>query len=92
MLEEETALRQKLVELVHAAGIYGLREESLEEAFVSGTVDPHLKEIGIDSLSEMELCIAIEREFGVEIVPADISKLDTLMGLTRRIARLQDVG
>ena len=89
MALSELTLRQTLIRLVHQAGIFGLRDDGLEEAFISGQVNPNLKDIGIDSLSEMELCIGIENELGVSIVPAELEKLATLDAVVARIQQLQ---
>jgi acyl carrier protein len=82
---EESDLRRTLVRLVNEAGIFGLRDDNLEEGFIAGTEDPQLSEMGIDSLSEMELCIAIENTFHVSIVPAELQKFQCLGDVLRRI-------
>ena len=86
---DEYVLRGTLTGLVRQAGIFGLRDDDLEKAFISGEVDPNLKDIGMDSLSEMELCIGIENELGVSIVPAELEKLATLDAVVARIQQLQ---
>ena len=89
MTESERTLRENIVRLVHQAGIFGLRDDDLENTFISGAVNPNLKDIGIDSLSEMELCIGIENELGVSIVPAELEKLATLDAICQRIQQLR---
>ena len=89
MALSDVRLRQTLIRLVRQAGIFGLRDDDLEEAFISGEANPNLKDIGIDSLSEMELCIGIENELGVSIVPAELEKLATLEAVVARIQQLQ---
>jgi acyl carrier protein len=89
MKESERSLRRTLVALIHQAGILGLRDDDLQEAFISGATNPTLPDIGTDSLSEMELCIAIEEELGVAIAPAELGKLITLEALLERVDRLQ---
>jgi acyl carrier protein len=89
MPNSEHDLRKTLVRLVHQAGIFGLRDDDLEDAFISGEVNPNLKDMGIDSLSEMELCIGIENELGVSIVPAELERLATLGAVVDRIQQLR---
>jgi acyl carrier protein len=81
--------REALVHLVHSAGIFGLRDDDLERDFIAGKIDPELEKIGVDSLSEMELCIAIENEWGVSIVPAELGSLKTLNGILQRVDALR---
>jgi acyl carrier protein len=92
MTGSERTLRETLVRLIHQAGIFGLRDENLDAAFISGDVNPRLRDIGIDSLSEMELCIGIESELGVSIVPAELEKLEDLETLVIRIAKFAAPG
>jgi acyl carrier protein len=51
------------------------------EAFVAGTSDVPLADFDIDSLALMEVCIAIELNLGVEIVPGDLAELTTMGGI-----------
>lgn len=87
MAESERILRQHLVRLIHQAGIFGLRDDDLEDPFISGDVNPSLEDIGIDSLSELELCIGIENELGVTISPAELVELTRLDHIIDRIGR-----
>lgn len=87
--EVERELRLTLATLVHTAGIFGLREEGLEREFLEGKVDVQLSALGMDSLSAMELCIGIEQELGVSIVPTELTQLKTLGDLVGRIKKLQ---
>ena len=86
---DNQALREHLVRLIHQSGIFGLREADLEEPFIRGEVNPELAEIGMDSLSEMELCIAIENELGVSIVPVELERMKRLDDLFDRIRFLR---
>jgi len=83
--EAERTRRQTLARLLYEAGIFGLTDEDIEEEFISGNINPKLTDIGIDSLSEMELCIGIENEFGVSIAPTELHNLATLDDLLDRI-------
>jgi acyl carrier protein len=77
--------RSELAHMLRASGVFGLRDQGLEDDFIAGRTNPLLADLGIDSLAEMELCIAIENEFGVSIVPADLGDLKTLEGVLQRI-------
>lgn len=77
--------RSTLVQMLRNAGIFGLRDDNLEQDFVLGVVNPLLKDLGLDSLSEMELCIAVENTFNVSISPASLSRFSSLDDLVTRI-------
>jgi len=81
----EKEVRTRLSHIVVNSGIFGLRDQGLEQSFIDGEASPALRDIGIDSLSEMELCIGIENEFGVTIVPAELERLGTLGAVVNRI-------
>jgi acyl carrier protein len=86
--EHDRHTREALVHMVRVAGIFGLRDDDLEQDYIDGAIDPRLDSIGMDSLSEMELCIAIENEWGVSIVPAELGELKTLDGILNRADKL----
>jgi acyl carrier protein len=79
-------VRALLVTLIRKAGIFGLKDGNLEQSFIDGRENPRLDSIGIDSLSQMELCIAIENEFGVSVVPSELEEMRTLEDLMTRIS------
>ena len=85
MTESERTRRQTLARLLYNAGIFGLTDDNIEDEFISGNINPKLRDLGIDSLSEMELCIGIENEFGVSIAPTDLQELATMEALLNRI-------
>ena len=82
--------RARLAAMLRSAGAFGLRDQGFEDDFIRGAVDPQLSDLGIDSLAEMELCIAIENEMGVSIIPAELGDLSTLGGLLHRIVGIHD--
>jgi NitT/TauT family transport system ATP-binding protein len=63
----ETLVRESLTHTLRNIGLHAIHDSGNEEEFVRGVIDFSLREIIIDSLSEMELCIGIEEEFGVSI-------------------------
>jgi acyl carrier protein len=60
----------------------------LEEDILNITADKPLGEMGIDSLSFVELLVAVEKSFGVKLMESGLTKEDfrTLGTLARRIA------
>jgi acyl carrier protein len=88
-MSSDSDSRSVLVRLIREAGIFGLRDDALEDKFISGDANPHLADIGVDSLSEMELCIGIENHWGVSITPVELEKLATLDSLLERINHLR---
>lgn len=77
----EAEIRQVISDaLVYAA--VPLFADSPEQAdFLAGRRDIAMGEYEIDSLAAMELCIAIEANLGVEIVPGDLAEIATLGGI-----------
>lgn len=88
---QEIQARLTLVRMLSDVGIFGLRDDNLEEDFVLGLVNPSLKDLGIDSLSEMELCIALENRFDVSISPTSLSRFSSLDELVRYVARKMQI-
>jgi acyl carrier protein len=82
----ERKVRVNLVTLIRKAGIFGLKDGNLEQPFIDGRENPRLDSIGMDSLSQMELCIGIENEFGVAVVPSELEEMGTLEDLMTRIS------
>lgn len=84
-MSKERNHRTHLAQMLQASGVFGLRDQGLENDFIAGHANPTLNDLGIDSLAEMELCVVIENELGVSIVPDELGGLKTLEGLLRRI-------
>lgn len=55
-----------------------MRDKQLTPLFLEGEHDISLGELEMDSLAEMELCIAIEINTGVSIVPNDLHAIGSL--------------
>lgn len=74
----EAEVRQVIADaLVYAAvPLFAHSEDHAD--FVAGKRDIRLDAFEIDSLATMEMCIAIELNLGVEIVPGDLAELETL--------------
>ena len=78
-------IRAMVLEGLAAAGITSLRNSGLTQSFLDGECDIAFSEIEMDSLATMELCIAIEANTGVTILPEDLQHIDSLGGLVSRI-------
>jgi acyl carrier protein len=70
--------RQMVIELLEQANVYYLRNQELDPVFLAGELDLPLEQLGMDSLAEMELCIGIEVNTGLQIVPEDLRQIETL--------------
>lgn len=85
----DVEVRSRLVDILVEVGIFGLRDQGLEQAFIVAEIDPSFADLGLDSLSEMEFCIAIENEYGLSITPVELVKAKTLGTILRRISSSQ---
>lgn len=83
----KTAIRELLVHILQDAGIFYLRDTVAESDFVAGVWDIDLADLDIDSLSAMELCIGLEAEWGLTVLPEDLSSLGTLGQLVDRVEK-----
>lgn len=70
--------RAWLIELMEKTQIATEDIGSRGEAFIDGKEDPRMDELGLDSLSLMQLCIDIEDEVGVQLSVETISSSKTL--------------
>jgi acyl carrier protein len=77
----DTELRRTLVMLLRQANIGTLRDGDLEAAFIAGTIDMAIEDLGMDSLAAMELCIGMEVSLGSDLVPDDLWRLGRLSAL-----------
>ena len=75
--------RKKIADLVAELGANGLRSSGHEEAVIAGLEDFSLEDLGIDSLGAMELCMALELEFGLNIRPDNLASFGTIGALAQ---------
>ncbi|WP_055049358.1 acyl carrier protein [Devosia sp. A16] len=83
----EREIRQMLVDAMLGASVFGLRDNGWTDEFVAGTRDVAMGDLEMDSLGAMELCIAVEVNTGVEIVPDQLATMPTLGTLVGAIQR-----
>jgi len=77
--------RAALVTLFDMSGVYAFKESELDEPFLAGVGNPSLEELNIDSLSAIELCVAIEKDYGTTIAPTELGAFETVEDLGKRI-------
>lgn len=65
--------------------MYSLRESSNAEEFAAGTRSIKIKELDIDSLSAMEICIRLENRFQLSISPETLLSFEYLDDLLTAI-------
>jgi acyl carrier protein len=70
-----------LFEVLRDSGLSFLGDDELENAFIDGRFDLNLGQLEVDSLAAMEICIAIEANWGVAIVPEDLNKIGSIQAL-----------
>jgi acyl carrier protein len=66
-------------------GAPGALTEEARLAFLDDGSNLVLAELGMDSLGEMEFCIAIELKTGVTLLPAELAELKSTDAIERRI-------
>lgn len=77
----EAEIRQVIADALVYAGVPRFAGSQEQADFVAGRRDIAMADFQIDSLASMELCIAIELNLGVEIVPGDLTMISTLGGI-----------
>jgi hypothetical protein len=85
----EGDLRQMLVDAIDGSTIVGLRRSGLMEGFLDGSSDIPFAALEMDSMGVMELCIAVEVNTGIEIVPAELVELGSLGAVVAAIQERQ---
>lgn len=82
----DTTIRALIVEALDYASVYQLRHQNLADGFLIGERDVLFDDLDMDSLASMELCISIELNTGVSIVPEALKSLGTLNTLVDVLA------
>jgi acyl carrier protein len=77
----ETQIRASLTEIFRDLGVFFLRDRNVEKQFIDGCYDANLEELNVDSLAAMEICIALEANWGATIVPDDLHRVGSLQAL-----------
>jgi acyl carrier protein len=78
-------MREELVQVLRESGVYTLREQGIEDAFIAGDADLRLDALQMDSLALMEFCIALETRWGFSVAPDELADVGTLGQLADRL-------
>ncbi len=81
----EEQRRARLVELFKKAGVHSLDDEDLGLKFIQGVEDPTIESLHIDSLAAMEICIALESDFGWSTSPEKLLRFGPLSDVLRKL-------
>jgi acyl carrier protein len=81
----EQQIRALVVEALEYSNVLALRDKNLAGDFLAGTGEVPVEALDMDSLAEMEVCIAIEVSTGVSILPERLRKIGTLGRLVAQI-------
>jgi acyl carrier protein len=80
----EEARRQIVAELHEANGF--LNDQRFSARMKDASSDIPFEEFGLDSLSTMEICMAVEEKVGIEIDLGDLVRFPSVNALARHIA------
>lgn len=81
----DTEIRQMISIGLEQGSCFALRNNGWKEDFLAGQRDVAFAEIDIDSLAMMELCIVIEVESGVSILPEELVNFESLGAVVARV-------
>ncbi len=81
----EDEIRQMLADAVEGSTIVGQHRTRMLREFRAGASTVPFSELEMDSMGMMELCIAIEVNTGVEIVPAELAEMASLGEVVARV-------
>ena len=89
LASNDSSARAAIVEALRV-GAPGALDDEGRRVFVDGGTNIVLADLGMDSLGEMEFCIAIELRTGVTLLPSDLAELGTTDAVERRIREKLD--
>ena len=78
-------IREIIADALDYAAVPRFRGSEARAQFVAGARDISLEELEIDSLAAMELCIALETNSGVSILPDELSGFGSLGAIAKRV-------
>lgn len=81
----EHEIRTVIIEAMDYANVIGRSNQSMITLFLEEGEDIAFNQLSMDSLATMELCIALEVNAGVSIVPDDLQKVVTLNCLVKSV-------
>lgn len=80
-------IRRVIAEALDYAAVFQFRRSGIQAAFIAGEADMSIEALALDSLSEMELCIAIEVNTGISILPQDLRGVGSLSDLVAAVRK-----
>lgn len=83
-------VRELVADAFENANVVGFQYDNRKNKFLQGEKDIQFSELDIDSLSAMEVCIAIELSTGISIVPQDFVRMDTLDNFVAELLERMD--
>ena len=83
--------RAAVFEALRASAPSGFNQE-LRHSFLNDGANFRLADLDMDSLAEMEFCIAIELATGVTLLPAQLTELASTDAIERRILEKLEEG
>ena len=83
MTEQE--IRAIIIDALEYANVVAISDQNMATLFLEGREDIEIQKLNMDSLATMELCIALEVNTGVSIVPDDLQKIATLDLLVKAV-------
>ncbi len=83
MTREE--LNTFLLALFEENNVIGFHDSHLKDDFLCGTNPLDFRNLAMDSLAVMEICIAVELELGVSVVPDQLVGMASLAELVNHI-------
>ncbi len=81
----EKEIREVIADAMNYAAVPGFKGSANETGFLAGTAEVPFSEVDLDSLAAMEVCISIETNVGISILPAELEQIGSLGGLVRRV-------
>jgi acyl carrier protein len=74
-------IRATILDALAYASVFAVRDTGVSDAFLAGTRDITFTDLQMDSLATMELCIALEVNAGISIVPDELQTIGSLQRL-----------
>lgn len=81
----ELEIREIIADALDYASVPRFRGSVARAEFVAGTRDISFDELEVDSLAAMELCIALETNSGISILPDELAGFGSLGALAKRV-------
>lgn len=82
---KHTESRRTITDILRHASVFTLQNKNLEGAYTQGLCDIEMKELDMDSLAVMEICIALEMQHNLPLRPEDLLQINTLGELAARL-------